>query len=147
MFEVAVDNVSGASGAIGVQRVARAQPDGHMLLITNNTIVTNAVTTKVPYDPLKDFEPIGMIGFGPIALAVNSSLVNNTQELIAYVKKECGKAFYSSSGNGTVWHLAGELFKQVAKLEMTHAPYKDALRRSPMARRDRCRSLSTPMRR
>jgi tripartite-type tricarboxylate transporter receptor subunit TctC len=120
-----VDNKAGAAGNIGAEFVARAKPDGYTMLMANNVIVTNPAAGKVPYDVISDFTPIALVGSIPIALAVHRSVpVSNTAELIDLVKKNPGKYAFSSCGSGTAQHLAGELFKRQAGLDVVHAPYK-----------------------
>ncbi|UUX95333.1 tripartite tricarboxylate transporter substrate binding protein [Aquabacterium sp. J223] len=122
---VTVENVAGASGNIGAQRVARSKPDGYTLLVTNDSVVINPVLTKAPYDPIKDFTPIGISGYGPIAIAVNPSLpVQTVGQLMDLLSKHPGKYAYASCGIGTSMHLVGELFKLQAKVDMAHIPYK-----------------------
>jgi tripartite-type tricarboxylate transporter receptor subunit TctC len=122
---VIVENKAGAAGNIAAEYVAKSRPDGYTILVANNTIVTNPAGGKVPYDVIGDFAPIAMVGSIPIALAVHRSLpVNNVAELIAHVKKNPGRLAFSSCGSGTPQHLAGELFKRQAQLDLVHAPYK-----------------------
>jgi tripartite-type tricarboxylate transporter receptor subunit TctC len=122
---VIVENRAGAAGNIGAEYVAKSPPDGYTILVGNNTIVTNPATQKTSFNVEKDFAPIAIVGATPIALAVHTSLpVANVQELIALIKKNPGKYAYSSCGNGTAQHLAGELFKQRAGIDMVHASYK-----------------------
>ncbi|MES2534655.1 MAG: tripartite tricarboxylate transporter substrate binding protein [Pseudomonadota bacterium] len=122
---VIVENRAGAAGNIGAEYVAKSPPDGYTILAGNNVIVTNPAMQKTPFNVEKDFAPIAIVGATPIALAVHTSLpVANVQELIALIKKSPGKFAYSSCGNGTAQHLAGELFKQKAGIDMVHAGYK-----------------------
>lgn len=122
---MAIENQSGASGDIGITRVQRAAPDGYTLLMTNNTLVTRPAISKVPFDPLKDFTPIGIVGYGPVAIAVHPSVpANNVNELLALLARDPNKYSYSSCGIGTVMHLAGEMFKVEAKVQMTHIAYR-----------------------
>jgi tripartite-type tricarboxylate transporter receptor subunit TctC len=123
---VIVDNVAGASGAIGHEAVARAAADGYTLLMaTASTIATNPLVSKVPWDPLKDFTPIAMIVVDPMPLVVTPSLpAKNVKELIALAKQNPGKLTMASFGTGSVPHLAGELFNAHAGTKMLHVPYK-----------------------
>jgi tripartite-type tricarboxylate transporter receptor subunit TctC len=123
---VVVDNKPGASGNIGAQIVARAAPDGHTLLMTSNPFTANISLLKdVPYDPVKSFEPIAMPGYGVLALAVHPSLpVTTTREFIDYAKARPGEIDYGSPGIGTPHHLAMELFKLTAKVDLRHIPYR-----------------------
>ncbi len=107
---VVVDNKPGAAGAVGAGFVAKAKPDGYTLL--GGTISTHAINASLykdlPYDPVKDFEPITLVGFIPNALYVNPSLgVNSVADLIALLKKDANKRTFASSGAGTSTHLAG----------------------------------------
>src|SRR5690349_5514971 len=122
-----VDNRPGAAGAVGAAYVAKAKADGHTLL--GGTISTHAINASLykdlPYDPVKDFEPITLVGFIPNALYVNPNLgVNTVQELIALLKKDEKARTFASSGSGTSTHLAGELFADRIGVKLTHVPYK-----------------------
>lgn len=121
-----VDNRPGASGNVGTEAVAKAPPDGYTLLTTASTIVLNRSLFKtIPYDPVKDFAPIAPLAVGRLALVVNPSVPAKTAtEFIAYAKANPGKLFYGSPGNGTPHHLAMEVFKSSAGIELTHVPYK-----------------------
>jgi tripartite-type tricarboxylate transporter receptor subunit TctC len=121
-----VDNQGGGGGVIASQTVARATPDGYTLMQGYvATHGTNPATRKVPYDPIKDFTPIGMIGATPNALVVSSVVpVKTVAEFIDYVKKNPGKVNYGSAGPGSLTHLTMELLKHEAGLDMTHIPYK-----------------------
>jgi tripartite-type tricarboxylate transporter receptor subunit TctC len=123
---VVVENRPGASGIVGTQYVARSAPDGHTLLLIPITHVTNAsLFSKLPFDPLADFTPISLLASQPIMLVANKSLpVNSVSELIAYAKANPGKLNCGSGGNGTSQHLACELFKSMAKVDIRHIPYK-----------------------
>ena len=132
---VVVENKPGAAGAVGAGSVARAKPDGYTLL--GGTISTHAINASLykdlPYDPLKDFEPITLVGYVPNALFVSPQLgVNSVPELIALLKKDPSKRTFASSGAGTSTHLAGELFADLIGVELTHVPYKG----SPQALQD-----------
>jgi len=123
---VIIDNIGGAGGAIGAQKVANAAPDGYTLLAgANNEIAINRlVNASVRYEP-KDFTPIGLIASQPLVLvAAPGAGVKNTGEFIALLKKNPGKYSYGSSGVGTSLHLAGEMVKQQGGVAMTHVPYR-----------------------
>ncbi len=123
---VVIDNKPGASGNIGAQFVARAASDGNTVLMTTNPFTANISLLKnVPYDPVTSFTPIIEVGVGALALAVHPSVpAKTTQEFIAYVKAHPGEVNYGSPGVGTPHHLAMELFKLTAKVQMTHIPYR-----------------------
>ncbi|WP_151448690.1 tripartite tricarboxylate transporter substrate binding protein [Lacisediminimonas profundi] len=123
---VIVDNKPGASGNIGTGIAASAAPDGHTLLVTANTFVTNASLFKnIPYDPVKSFVPVAPASVGALALAVNPSVpARNLQEFINLLKANPGKYSFSSPGNGTPQHLAMELFTINTGTQMLHVPYK-----------------------
>jgi len=123
-----VENKTGAGGNIGADLVAKAPPDGYTLLMA--TVSTHAINPglykKMPYDPVKDFAPVGQVGVTPCVLAVHPSLpVNGVQELIALLKANPGKYSYGSSGMGSILHLCGEQFKTSAGgLQAVHVPYR-----------------------
>jgi tripartite-type tricarboxylate transporter receptor subunit TctC len=121
-----VDNQGGGGGVIACQATARAAPDGYTLLQGYvATHGTSPATRKLPYDAVRDFTPVGMIGGTPNVLVVNASLpVTNIQEFIAYVKKNPGKVSYGSAGQGSLTHLTMELFKQQISSFMVHIPYR-----------------------
>ncbi len=122
---VIVENKPGASGNIGTQVAARTAPDGQNLLVTVNTFVMNAsLYPTVPYDPEKDFVPIAEIATGALALVVHPSLgVSTLAELLALARSKPGEINYASPGRGTPQHLAMELFKLTAQINLTHIPY------------------------
>jgi tripartite-type tricarboxylate transporter receptor subunit TctC len=121
-----VDNQGGGGGVIASQAVARAAPDGYTLMQGYvATHGTNPATRKVPYDAVRDFTPIGMIGATPNVLAVNASLpVKSLAEFVDYVKANPARVNYGSAGPGSLTHLTMELLKQQANLFMVHIPYK-----------------------
>jgi len=123
---VIVDNRAGGGGAIGAQMVAKAEPDGYTLLFVTSTFITHAATENtLSYDVIKDFTPIAMIGRGPLMVVANSELgLKSIQDLVKYTKTNPNGVNFCSAGQGSINHLAGELFKQKTNLEMTHVPYK-----------------------
>ena len=121
-----VDNQGGGGGVIASQSAARAAPDGYTLLQGYvGTHGTSPATRKLPYDPIKDFTAIGMIGATPNVLVVNAALpVTTVKEFIEYVSKNPGKVSYGSAGQGSLTHLTMELFKQQINSFMVHIPYR-----------------------
>jgi tripartite-type tricarboxylate transporter receptor subunit TctC len=121
-----VDNQAGGGGVIACQATARAAPDGYTLMQGYvATHGTSPATRKLPYDAVKDFTPIGMIGATPNVLVVNSALpVKTVKEFITYVKQNPGKISYGSAGQGSLTHLTMELFKQQIDSFMVHIPYR-----------------------
>ena len=121
-----VDNRAGANGVIGSDLVAKAAPDGYVLhLATIGSLVLSPATTKVPYDPLKDFAPISQAVALQNIFIVHPNLPPRTlKELIALAKARPGKLNFASSGQASPGHLAGELFKSMAGVKMVHVPYK-----------------------
>jgi len=125
---VIVDNVTGNSGAIGVDKVAKAAPDGYTLMWSGNAAITVLPALQpLPFDPLKDFAPISISLSMPSVIAVNNDLpVKTLAELIAYAKANPGKLSYGTPGVGTPQHVAGELFCHLAGIKMEHIPYRGA---------------------
>ena len=123
---VVIENIGGAGGAIGAQKVASAAPDGYTLLVgaSNEIAINKLVTKKVKYD-IKDFTAVGLIASQPLVLVASTgSGVKNLAEFTQKVSKNPGKFSYGSSGVGTSLHLAGEMVKEQGKLFMTHIPYR-----------------------
>jgi tripartite-type tricarboxylate transporter receptor subunit TctC len=123
---IVVDNQSGGGGTIACQTTARAAPDGYTLMQGYvATHGTSPATRKLPYDAIKDFTPVGMIGGTPNVLVVNAALpVTNLKEFIAYLRGNPGKLSYGSAGPGSLTHLTMELFKQQVNFFMVHIPYR-----------------------
>jgi tripartite-type tricarboxylate transporter receptor subunit TctC len=124
-----IDNVPGASANIAGDRVAKAPPDGHTLLLANMTqiVVNPSLFERMSYDPVKDLAPVSQVAFTPNVLTVPNELpVRSVQELVAFVRATPGKYTFGSAGVGTSQHLAGELFKSAAKLDIQHVPYRGA---------------------
>lgn len=121
-----VENHGGGGGVIACQLTARAPADGYTLMQGYvATHGTSPATRKVPYDPVRDFTPVGMIGGTPNVLVVNASLpVSNLREFVDYVKKNPGRVSYGSAGQGSLTHLTMELFKQQIASFMVHIPYR-----------------------
>lgn len=125
---VVVDNRAGGGGNIGTEIVAKAPADGHTLLFnTNATIVINPHLGKIAFDPLRDFAPVTQAATLPFALLLHPSVpAKSVSELLALIRARPGEFNYGSSGNGGGAHLAGESLRHMAKLNMTHVPYKGA---------------------
>lgn len=122
-----VENRTGANGMIGADFVAKNPGDSYLLLMGNGATHGSNPTLypTIPYDAVKDFTPVGMVGVVPIVLIVNTSLpINSISELAAYTKAHPGAMSYGSSGVGGTAHIAGEKFKRMTKLDITHAPYR-----------------------
>ena len=124
---VVVENKVGATGAIGAEFVAKAAPDGNTILFGTSSIMgaNPAMTPKLPYDPIKDFSPVGLVATIENVLVVHPSVpANNVVELIRYAKANPGKLNYGSSGLGSTYHLGAELFASQTGILLTHVPYK-----------------------
>ncbi|MDB5860537.1 MAG: hypothetical protein JWQ76_4226 [Ramlibacter sp.] len=123
---VLVDNRGGANGVIATQELARAAPDGHTLMLTISSHVTNALLyPKQPYDVLKDFAPVSLVASSPFVLVAHPALpANSVAELIALAKAQPGSINYGSPGNGSTQHLLHELMNLAAGVNMTHVAYK-----------------------
>ena len=124
--QVIIDNRTGAGGIIGSDIVAKSGPDGQTLMLTSSAHAINATLyTKLPYDTLKDFAPVAPVAAIANALIVNSNVPAKTvAELIQLARAKPGQIKFGSAGVGSTLHLAGELFKITAKVDMTHVPYK-----------------------
>ncbi len=123
---VVVDNKAGASGVIGNDAVAKAAPDGYTFLFIPSTYATlAAINPKLPYDPIKSFAPVSLLGTSPWTLVINNKFpATNVREFVEQVKKQPGVVNYASPGTGTAQHLIMELFKQETGTDMIHVPYK-----------------------
>jgi tripartite-type tricarboxylate transporter receptor subunit TctC len=124
---VVIENRGGASGIIGVEAAAKAAPDGYTLLMTASGphAINPSLFKTLPYDPMKSFDQITLVAKLPMLLLAHPSLpASNVKELIAWLKSQQGKATYASIGNGTPSHLAMEMFRDMAGLQMNHVPYK-----------------------
>jgi tripartite-type tricarboxylate transporter receptor subunit TctC len=125
--QMIVDNRPGAAGTIGTDQVAKSPPDGYTLLLASfgNILTAAALYKDLPYDPVNDLTPITMVAAPQTVIVVNPSLpFTDVKGMIAYAKANPGKLNYGSSGNGTSNHLFGALFASMAKVQMTHVPYK-----------------------
>lgn len=128
---IIVDNKTGANGIVGANYVAKSAPDGYTMLMGNSAThgTNSSLYRSLPYDPLKDFSAVSMVGFVPIVVAVDPRLgIKSIPELIVYGKANPGKLAFGSSGIGGTGHLAGESFAAATQLDIVHVPYKgDAL--------------------
>jgi tripartite-type tricarboxylate transporter receptor subunit TctC len=124
--QVVVDNRGGATGLIGTQAVAKSAPDGYTILLApSDFTLIPSLQESPPYDPVKDFAPVGKVLDYPHVLVATPSLpANNARELIALAKQKPGQINYASGGNGGTNHISGEWFKSQAGIDLTHVPYK-----------------------
>jgi tripartite-type tricarboxylate transporter receptor subunit TctC len=124
-----LENRPGAGGNLGVDQVAKAQPDGYTLVIgqTSNLAINPTLYSKLPYDPERDLTPIGLVAEAPLVLVVASnSPLKSLDDVVADSKAKPGSIDVATSGNGTVAHLATEMFQKAAGIKLTHIPYKGA---------------------
>jgi tripartite-type tricarboxylate transporter receptor subunit TctC len=126
---VIVENKAGAQGAIGAEAVARSEPDGYTLFVTAASIIVlnPMLYKKLSYDPVRDFRMLALVTDLPVVMEVHPSVPAKTvAEFVAYAKQNPGKINFGSAGTGGTIHLAGEMFKQIAGVDMVHVPYKGA---------------------
>jgi len=125
---VVVENRTGAAGSIGAAFIAKSAPDGYNLLVVSSSYAINpSLNTDLPFDPVKDLAPVTLIAEAPFLLVVHPSMpVKSVKEFVAFAKARPGALNYGSGGNGSSGHLAGELFKMLAGVDMVHVPYKGA---------------------
>jgi tripartite-type tricarboxylate transporter receptor subunit TctC len=126
--QVVVENRTGGSGNIAAEAVARSEPDGYTILAAPPSLaVANALFSSLSYDPIADFAPVSLIGTYPNIMVVPmSSPAHSVVEFITHAKANRGKTTYASGGHGSSLHLAGELFKRMTGIEMSHVPYRGA---------------------
>ena len=126
-WTIVVENKPGANSILGADLAAKAAPDGHTFLTVIAAHAANATlyAGKLPFDPVKSFAPVSLVGIAPLIMTANNNLpVKDVKELIAYAKANPGKPSFGSSGVGAAAHLTTELFKQTAGVDMVHVPYK-----------------------
>jgi len=124
--QVVIENLPGAGGVTGTAALVKAPPNGQTIgLVSNNHVINPSVYPKMPFDSLEDITPISVLGTTPFVLVVNPRVpVRDLKELVAFAKAKPGAYNYASSGNGTIIHLAGEMFVREAGIEVRHIPYK-----------------------
>lgn len=126
--QIVIDNRAGAGGTVAATLLARAEPDGYTIsIVANGEMAISPNLRKVPYDPLKDFAPVSRIGANQLALVIHPSVqAKSVAELVALAKAKPGTVNFASAGTGSTAHLAGELFKSLAAINIVHVPYKGA---------------------
>ena len=128
-WTIVIDNRPGSGGNIGVDAAAKAAPDGYTLVLgqTSNLAINPSLYAKLPYDPVKDLTPVGLVASAPLVLVVaGNSPYKKLADVVAAAKAKPTALNYASSGNGTVAHLAAEQFQKAAGVQFTHVPYKGA---------------------
>ncbi|GAB3770042.1 tripartite tricarboxylate transporter substrate binding protein [Ramlibacter monticola] len=128
-YTFVVDNKPGSGGNLGVDAAAKSQPDGYTLVMgqTSNLAINPTLYAKLPYDPLKDLAPIGLVASSPLVIVASANSPFHTlADVVKASKASPGSINYASSGNGTVAHLAAESFQRLAGIKLTHIPYKGA---------------------
>lgn len=128
-WTIVIDNKPGSGGNIGVDAAAKANPDGYTLVLgqTSNLAINPSLYAKLPYDPVKDLAPVGLVASAPLVLVVSgTSPYKKLADVVAAAKARPTALNYASSGNGTVAHLATEQFQKAAGVQFTHVPYKGA---------------------
>jgi len=126
--QIVIDNRAGAGGTVAATLTARAEPDGYTIsIVANGEMAISPNLRKLPYDPLKDFETVSRIGANQLALVVHPAVqAKSVAELVALAKAKPGTVNFASAGTGSTAHLAGELFKSLAGIDIVHVPYKGA---------------------
>ena len=126
--QIVIDNRAGAGGTVAATLTARAEPDGYTIsIVANGEMAISPNLRKLPYDPLKDFETVSRIGANQLALVVHPAVqAKSVAELVALAKAKPGTVNFASAGTGSTAHLAGELFKSIAGIDIVHVPYKGA---------------------
>src|SRR5262249_37323122 len=124
--QMVIDNRPGAAGNLALELLAKSPPDGYSIMLTTPTVTVNpALYPKLPYDPMRDFAPVGLLATTAYILVVHPSLpVKSVKELVALARAKPRELNCSSGGNGAAAHLAGELFRSMTGIEIVHVPYK-----------------------
>jgi tripartite-type tricarboxylate transporter receptor subunit TctC len=125
---IVVDNRPGAGGAMASEFAAKSEPDGYTILFISSSFTIAPNFQKLSFDPVKDFSPVTLVSSAPLLLVVNPKVpANSVQQLLAQAKEHPGKLNYASAGIGSGLHIAGELFKSMAHVDIVHVPYKGAV--------------------
>lgn len=123
--QVVIDNRPGANGIIGAQLAANANPDGHTLLLVTTSYTMNPAVHKLPFEPVKAFAPVALLGSGPLALVASPSFApSSVKDLISFAKAKPGIVTYATAGVGGINHFGSELFARVVGIQLVHVPYK-----------------------
>jgi tripartite-type tricarboxylate transporter receptor subunit TctC len=133
-WKVVVENKPGAGGTLGMDAAAKSKPDGYTLVLgqTSNMSIAPSLMAGLPYDPVKGFTPVTLVGEAPLAITVGAdSQIKTLADLVAAAKTQAGKLLFASPGNATVAHLTGELFQRTAGIKYTHVPYKGTAQALP----------------
>lgn len=143
---VVVENLPGAAANIAADRVAKAAPDGYTLGLLGQSIVVNPGLYKLAYDPVKDFAPISQVTVAPYILIVHNAVpAKSVKELVALAKAQPGELTFGSGGSGSATHIAAELFKSMAELDIRHIPYKGVVAAIPDLLGGRVTMMFSPM--
>lgn len=144
---VVVDNVTGASGTIAAERLAKATPDGYTVgLLSQTHVVISPILHKVAYDPLRDFSPVSQISVSPNLLVVATTVpANSVAQLVELAKRRPGQLTFASSGNGSGTHMAAELFRSAAGIDIRHIPYRGVVAAVPDLLAGRVTMMFSPL--
>ena len=143
---VTTENVPGAAANIAADRIAKAAPDGYTLGLLGQSIVVNPSLYKLAYDPVKDFAPVSQVAVSPYILVVHNAVpANSIKELVALAKAQPGGLTFASGGSGSATHIAAELFKSAASIDIRHIPYKGVVAAIPDVLGGRVTMMFSPM--
>ena len=143
---VTTENVPGAAANIAADRIAKAAPDGYTLGLLGQSIVVNPSLYRLAYDPVKDFAPVSQVAVSPYILVVHNAVpVKSVKELVALAKAQPGGLTFASGGSGSATHIAAELFKSAAGLDIRHIPYKGVVAAIPDVLGGRVTMMFSPM--